>query len=321
MLKIAVSFFAACIFSMAIGPSVINWLKSVNARQTVRDDIPKQHQAKQGTPTMGGLIIFLGAVLGIAVGLFLTHQSDPKVWPVITLVVGCGLLGFLDDFLSARRGKNLGLKARHKLAGQFIIAIGFVIWICHVRTHDFTAIMLWDRAIDLGWAYYPLAVLLVVGMSNAVNLADGLDGLVGGLMTMSMLTIALLTAHWMRPGLAVIAFAIAGGCVGFLKHNYHPAKVFMGDTGSLALGAAVAGLGIASRMEVLILLIGAVYIVEALSVTIQVISFKTTGKRVFKMSPIHHHFELCGWPEQTIVRRFWAVQLLITVVVLLWKCR
>lgn len=323
----SLTFIIAAIVSILAGPAVIRLLIRMKARQTVRDDIPKEHMAKQGTPTMGGIIIFVGAAVGIAGGIHhFSHalgfaQLDPKIWPLLSLTAACGLLGFVDDFLSARKGKNLGLKARHKLAGQFLIAIGFVVWMCHARAHDPSSITLWDRSINLGWAYYPLAVLLVVGMSNAVNLTDGLDGLVGGLMTMVMVTLGVLAAHWMRPEISFVAYAIAGGCLGFLFYNRHPAKVFMGDTGSLALGAAVAGIAIAARMEILILLIGVIFIIEALSVTIQVISFKTTGRRVFKMSPIHHHFELCGWPETVIVKRFWVVQLLVCGFTIIWFLR
>jgi phospho-N-acetylmuramoyl-pentapeptide-transferase len=322
VLNSLVAFVIAGVVSLLSGPAIIRLLISMKARQTIREDVPQQHQAKQGTPTMGGLIIFLGAAAGIAFSLLIikfryASAYDPKVWPVLVLTLGSGLVGFIDDFLIARRGKNLGLKARQKLAGQFILAIGFVLWIVQLRTHDVTAIMLWDRAIDLGWAYYPLAVLLVVGMSNAVNLTDGLDGLVGGLAGVSMLTIGAVAGHDLRFALAAVAYAVAGGCVGFLYHNAHPAKVFMGDTGSLAIGAVVAGLAIAARQEVLVLLIGLIFVIEALSVILQVISFKTTGRRIFKMSPIHHHFELSGWPETLIVKRFWLFQLFISAFVLI----
>jgi len=312
-------FVIAGVVSILIGPSVIRMLINMKARQSIREDAPKSHQHKQGTPTMGGLIIFLGIIAGIGAicGVSREYCAEQSLWAVVSLTLACGLLGFLDDFLSAKRGKNLGLKARHKLVGQFAVAIGFVVWICALRGSDATSIHILGRALDLGYAYYPLAVLLIVGMSNAVNLTDGLDGLAGGLCMMVMLTSGWILKKAGESGLSLIAFSTAGGCVGFLKYNMNPAKVFMGDTGSLALGGLLAGLAIAARQEALFLALGLIFIIEALSVTIQVISFKTTGKRVFRMSPIHHHFELCGWPEQSIVKRFWLVQCIVCVLALL----
>lgn len=317
----------AAVVSMIVGPKCIALLTKLKFCQTVSEDVPERHrQQKQGTPTMGGLIIMLGAAAGAAA----FWMRDPKVTAVALLGLSHALLGFADDFLIASRGKSLGLKARQKLLMQFIFAIGFVAWVHSTRPLAPNAIGLWNGAVlDLGWFYFPFEVLMIVYMSNAFNLADGLDGLVGG--TTAVLAVGL-GAMVLRilpgagDGLSVLAFAVAGGCLGFLWYNCNPAKVFMGDTGSLALGAVTVGIAVAARQEALYLILAVLFIIEALSVVIQVISFKTTGKRPFKMTPIHHHFELSGWAEQKIVVRFWIAQGLICLAVLtgvgvfeLWK--
>lgn len=315
MTNAALALLVAALVSMAIGPKAIELLGRLNLRQTISEDVPERHRQKQGTPMMGGVIILAGAAIGAAA----FWAAEPRVSAVVLLTLAFAGLGFLDDYLIASRGKSLGLKARQKLAVQFLIAIGFVYWVHTNRTVQPTSLPLWeDNILDLGWVYHPLAVLLIVGMSNAVNLADGLDGLVAGLAAILCVTLGLLVVPAANSGLAVLAWALAGGCLGFLWYNCNPARVFMGDTGSLALGAATAGIAIAGRREFLYLLAGAVFVVEALSVIIQVISFKTTGRRVFKMSPIHHHFELSGWAEQKIVVRFWLVQGLISLAILTW---
>jgi phospho-N-acetylmuramoyl-pentapeptide-transferase len=312
----AVAFLIAGLVAMVIGGKVIELLARLKVRQTISEDVPERHRAKQGTPTMGGLIILAGAGLGALAVFAVRKNFDARTAAVVILTLALAGLGFLDDYLIAVRGKSLGLKARHKLLGQFIIATVFVAWIVANRTAYPTVLPVCvGLDIDLGWLYYPFAVLLIVGMSNAVNLTDGLDGLVGGLTTIVGLTLGLLVIDGIG-GLSLISWALAGGCLGFLWYNGSPARVFMGDTGSLALGAAIAGIAVAGRKEVLLLMVGAIFVIEALSVMIQVISFKSTGKRVFKMTPIHHHFELCGWPEQKIVVRFWIVQALVSLAVL-----
>lgn len=313
----------AAVTSMIIGPKAIQLLAQLKLRQTISEDAPERHRQKQGTPMMGGFIILLGAAVGAAA--FWAH--DARVTAVVLLTLAHAALGFTDDFLIASRGKNLGLKARHKLAAQFILATAFVVWIHALRSGYPTAVLFWDgRILDLGWAYYPLAVLMIVYMSNAFNLADGLDGLVGGTTAILALGLGMLVLPTANGGLTVLAWALAGGCLGFLWYNCNPAQVFMGDTGSLALGAMTVGIAVAGRQEILYLMLAAIFIIEALSVIIQVISFKTTGKRPFKMTPIHHHFELSGWAEQKIVVRFWILQGIICLAVLagvgvftLWK--
>ncbi len=314
----------AAVASMIAGPKIIQLLTWLKFRQTVSEDVPERHrQQKQGTPTMGGIIIFFGAAISAAA----FWVRDPKVTAVVLLALAHMALGFTDDYLIAARGKSLGLKARQKLAAQFILAIGFMVWVHANRIVFPTVLMIGGRPVlDLGWAYYPLAVLMIVYMSNAFNLADGLDGLVGGTTAILALGLGVLVLPAANAGLTVLAWALAGGCIGFLWYNCNPAKVFMGDTGSLALGAMTAGIAVAGRQEILYLVIGLLFIIEAVSVIIQVISFKTTGKRPFKMTPIHHHFELSGWVEQKIVVRFWILQAMLCLAVLasigafkLWK--
>lgn len=318
---LTLAFLISTVAAIIIGPWIIRVLTNMKARQTISEDAPKQHMQKQGTPTMGGIIILIGAVVGVCAVIPLiskVERAHLPILPVMLLTLASGGLGFLDDFLIIKRGKNLGLKARHKLLGQFLIAIGFMAWI-HGQPGQ-TVVHFGRAGMDLGWAYYPLAVLFIVGMSNAVNLTDGLDGLVSGLTAIVGLGIGFFAMNTT----SIIGVALGGACLGFLWYNCYPAKIFMGDTGSLAIGAGLAGVAIACKQEILLLVLGVIFVIEALSVTIQVISFKTTGRRVFKMSPIHHHFELSGWPEQKIVVRFWIVQALIalaTIVILMWSYR
>ncbi len=313
-----VAFLVASAFSLLIGPVIIRMLVQLKLRQTISEDVPERHRAKQGTPTMGGFIILLGA----AAGLISAWSGHSRLTAVILLTLGMMLLGFLDDYLIAARGKSLGLKARQKLLGQFIIAGIFVWWVYSNATPGTTAIH-FGRASrpeefwDLGWAYYPLAAIAIVWLSNAFNLADGLDGLVGGLSLILCLALGMLLVFLPGvEGLAVLSWAIAGGCLGFLWYNSNPARVFMGDTGSLALGAATAGIAVAGKVELLYLALALVFVVEGLSVMLQVTSFKLTGKRIFLMTPIHHHFEKAGWAEQKIVVRFWLIAGVLAVVTL-----
>ena len=313
MNEATIAFLVASAVSLLIGPTLIRMLARLNVRQTINEDAPERHRAKQGTPTMGGFIIFLGAAAGLA----FAHVGHSRVTAVILLTLAMMGLGFLDDYLIAKKGKSLGLKARHKLIGQFVIAGLFMWWVYSNRTLATTVVHDGrEGLVELGWAYYPLAVLAIVWMSNAFNLADGLDGLVGGLTLILSLSLGALVVMAAEGGLAVLSWAIAGGCVGFLWYNSNPAKVFMGDTGSLALGAAMSGIAILGKWEYLYLVLALVFIVEGLSVMLQVASFKLTGKRIFKMTPIHHHFELAGWPEQKIVVRFWLIAGLLAVAVL-----
>lgn len=314
MTKSGVAFLVSVLVVIVTGPKAIEILSKLRLRQTVSEDVPERHRTKAGTPIMGGLIILLGA----ACGMWCSGIVDSKSLAVAVMTLGFAALGFLDDYLIASRGKSLGLKARQKLVAQFLLAIGFVAWVHGNLDRPTVILPIWGNSeLDLGWSFYPLAVLFIVGLSNAVNLTDGLDGLVAGLMTTAGLSLGILVFGY-PPSLTVLAWAIAGGCLGFLWHNSHPAKIFMGDTGSLALGAALAGIAVASRRELVALMVSAIFVAEAVSVIIQVISFKTTGKRVFKMTPIHHHFEKSGFSEGKIVSGFWILQILISFAVLTW---
>ncbi|MHB0913019.1 MAG: phospho-N-acetylmuramoyl-pentapeptide-transferase [Armatimonadota bacterium] len=305
--------FVSVAVSLLLGPWIIRVLARFRVGQSISEDAPERHRTKAGTPTMGGIIILLGLFAGVLAARGLSAQAS-RLLPVLVMLTAFALLGFADDYLSIRRGKNLGLKARQKLAGQFAIAIGFIVWMSLLREDITTLRFLGKEIFDLGWVYYPLAVIFIVGMSNAVNLTDGLDGLVAGLTASVALALGIVAGSDM--GLAILGLALSGACLGFLWYNGNPARVFMGDTGSLAIGGGLAGMAIAMKEELVLLIVGALFIIEALSVMVQVISFKSTGRRVFKMTPIHHHFELSGWAEQKIVVRFWIVQVLLVFALL-----
>ena len=318
-------FLGAFAIAVVLGPRTIDFLRVLKFGQNINEHVPG-HQAKQGTPTMGGLLIALSLVLTLGLGAAFAptlRPVSPQLVAVLLVFLAHAALGFLDDFLKARRGKSLGLLARQKLAGQVVIALLFVGWLYLTAQADFTTqVWVWhSQHIDLGYAYYVLAFLMLIGMSNAANLTDGLDGLAGGLSIFTLVGLAL-TTHPNFGQLPVFAWTLSGACLGFLWYNAHPAKVFMGDTGSLALGSSFAALALVGKQEVLLLLFAIVFLVETFSVMIQVAVFKATGgkpngRRVFKMTPIHHHFELSGWKETQVVARFWIVGILALVLGLL----
>ena len=292
---------------LLLGPICIPILHKLKFGQSIRNEGPKSHQAKSGTPTMGGIFL----VAGILIATLIRAEWTAEILLAIFILVGHFILGFLDDYIKVVKKRNLGLKARQKFAGQIFISL-VIIFIA--RTELGIETTLWipiiGETIDLGIFYYLLVILVLVGASNAVNLTDGLDGLAAGTVAIASScygVICLITGH---PNLAIFCAAVVGACIGFLKFNFHPAKVFMGDTGSLALGGAFAAMGLLTHTELLLVVVGFVFVCEALSVIIQVISFQTTGKRVFRMSPIHHHFELGGWREVKVVFVFWTVGLI-----------
>ena len=306
---ILLAFVATFIITVVLGKIAIPMLRSLHAQQSIREEGPESHQAKAGTPTMGGAFMMVALVIGVA--LFAPWNVGTGM--LLFLTLGHCLLGFFDDFVKAVKKRNLGLTAKQKLLGQFILAAVFCYCITEIMVVPTT---LWipvvDTQLQLGWGYYVLAFLIIVGATNAVNLTDGLDGLAGGTSAVAAIAfsvIGLMTASMTNSigaeSVAYFGAIIAAVCLGFLVYNVNPAKVFMGDTGSLALGGAFAAMAILTKTELLLVVIGGIFVMEALSVIIQVISFKTRGVRVFKMSPIHHHFELSGWAEQTVVNRFW----------------
>lgn len=299
---------------LSIGPLLIPELHKLKFGQSIREEGPKSHQAKSGTPTMGGIMIILSIVLATVAAAPLT----PAILLALFITLGHFVLGFLDDYIKVVKKRNLGLKAKQKMLGQIFIAIVTMIVGTRVLGIDTTIwIPIADINLDIGIGYYFLVLFVLVGTSNAVNLTDGLDGLASGTVAIASGAYALvcyLTGHF---DLALFCVAMMMACLAFLRFNAHPAKVFMGDTGSLALGGAIAAVGILTHTEILLAVIGFVFVCEALSVIIQVISFKTTGKRVFRMSPIHHHFELGGWKETKVVFVFWMVGLIASIVGLL----
>lgn len=296
----------AAVVTVLLGLAAIPLARKYKARQSIREEGPKSHRIKAGTPTMGGLFMLLAALLVIGGN----HLYDPAVLLLVLITFGHALLGFLDDFIKAEKKRNLGLTARQKLLGQLILSIVFCFGcVEYLGLPTSISIPLIDTDISIGAFYYPFVVLVVVGASNAVNLTDGLDGLAAGCCIIAFGAYALFCYWSGMPDLTAFALIIAGCCAGFLVYNYHPAKIFMGDTGSLALGGAIAGIAVITRTELLLVFLGLIFVVEALSVILQVASFQLTGKRIFKMSPIHHHFELCGWNEVRVVWTFWLVEL------------
>jgi len=295
------------------GPLVIPMLRRLKYGQSIREEGPERHYAKAGTPTMGGVLILVAVVIPSVI----FAGNNPEVLLALAVTLGHGLIGFLDDFIKVVRKRSLGLKARQKLLGQIVmaLALSYVASIYFGRGTDIWIPVL-GVTIDFGALYYLLIFIVLVGTTNAVNLTDGLDGLAAGTTTVAALAYAVIAMYFGKPHLAIFCAALAGACLGFLRYNAHPARVFMGDTGSLALGGALAAVAVMTKTEFLLVIVGGVFVIEALSVIIQVISFKSTGKRIFKMSPIHHHFELSGWSEKKVVTVFWLAGAVFAAVAL-----
>ncbi|MEG0614990.1 MAG: phospho-N-acetylmuramoyl-pentapeptide-transferase [Oscillospiraceae bacterium] len=306
--------------SAGIGFFLIPYLKKLNFGQTILDIGPKWHKDKEGTPTMGGFMFIVGTVLATVVGFVIFNATKKEInldetATTLKLLAGIitamffAMIGFVDDYIKVVKKRNLGLTSKQKLILQLIVSslFLFVLFVLGDRSTSIT--FPFFGAVDFKIFYYPLMVLFITFVVNAVNLTDGIDGLCGSVTAICGLSFALVCVILSQYEQSIFAMALAGACVGFLVWNLHPAKVFMGDTGSMFLGGAFVTIGIATHQHLLLVLIGIVYICEALSVVIQVISFKTTGKRVFKMSPIHHHFEMCKWSEYKIVIVFSLVAL------------
>lgn len=303
----------AFVVALILGPIVIPMLRRLKFGQSIRQEGPERHYAKAGTPTMGGIII-LGALL---VPVMVYTGRSTEVWLALFVTLGHGLIGFIDDFIKVACKRSLGLKAKQKLLGQIIMAVA----LAYIATNYMGRgtdlwVPLLDINIDLGPLYYVLIFLVLVGTTNAVNLTDGLDGLAAGTTTVAALAYVVIAMSFGKPELAIFCASLAGASLGFLKYNAYPAKVFMGDTGSLALGGALAAVAVMTKTELLLVIVGGVFVFEALSVIIQVISFKLTGKRVFRMSPIHHHFELAGWSEIKVVTVFWLTGVIFSAIAL-----
>ncbi len=303
----------AFLITVLLSPMFIPVLHKLKFGQSIREEGPKWHQKKSGTPTMGG-IVFISSI--VITTLFMGYRYDQlnvEIYLLLFVLLAYGMLGFLDDFIKIIKKRNLGLTSGQKMLGQILIALVFY-GIYRVSGFPTTiAIPFIDVSLDLGWFYFLFVVFWLVGFSNAVNLTDGLDGLLSGTAAISFGAYAIIAWSQEQFAIAIFTIAVVGAVLGFLVFNAHPAKVFMGDTGSLALGASIAAISILTHQELLLILIGGIFVIETLSVILQVISFKTTGKRIFRMSPLHHHYEMVGWSEWKIVVSFWAVGLLFAV--------
>jgi len=305
------------ILTVILAPIGIPMLRRLKFGQSIREEGPQSHMKKAGTPTMGGLIFLLSiiattVVCGLLLDVFTTHTV------VLLLVfIGFGIIGFLDDGIKVILKRNLGLTSLQKLIGQIVIAIAAFL-LLRLGTFD-TAITIpfTEWQLDLGMLYIAFLIFWLVGFSNAVNLTDGLDGLVAGTASIAFAAFGVLALFNEQADIALFAFAVTGALLGFLIFNANPAKVFMGDTGSLALGGALAMISVLVNQELLLLLIGLVFVIETLSVILQVGSFKLRKKRIFKMSPIHHHFELSGWSEWKVVLVFWSTGLVMALIAVL----
>lgn len=304
------SIIMAFLIAALLSPILIPFLRRLKFGQSIREEGPKSHQKKSGTPTMGGVMILLSIVITTLVMTGKFSSPTMETYLLLFVTIGYGIIGFLDDFIKVVMKRNLGLTSRQKLFGQLVVAIIFFFFLNKMGFSTYLMIPGTEISIDIGWTYIILLIFMLVGASNAVNLTDGLDGLLAGTAAIAFGAFAILAWHQTQYEVALFSVAVVGAVLGFLVFNAHPAKVFMGDTGSLSLGGAIAAVAILLKLEVLLVIIGGVFVIETLSVIIQVISFKTTGKRVFKMSPLHHHYELSGWSEWRVVTTFWLIGLL-----------
>ena len=316
---------AAAVITGLLGRFMVPFLHKLKFGQTIREIGPSWHKGKQGTPTMGGLMFIIGGLAAAAICIaFLwmhggaeTQLMLVKITAGALMAVGFGLVGFIDDYISIKKHRNLGLTEIQKLVLQFIIAAAYLVSVSLAGGTTETVIP-FVGAVDLGVFYYFIAAVLIVGMVNAVNFTDGLDGLNSSVTLVVSLTFSVIAMMLNRVGLSILAAAMVGALIGFLFWNANPAKVFMGDTGSLFLGGFVCALAFGVDMPILLILVGIIYIVEILSVVLQVTYFKAThGKRIFKMAPIHHHFEMCGWNENKVCLVFSAVTLLAGILAVL----
>jgi phospho-N-acetylmuramoyl-pentapeptide-transferase len=312
------SVLAAGVLAMALGivagPAFIAFLRRNAVGQQVRAEGPAGHFSKQGTPVMGGLVLLACAFVAF---LLFTRGTAPAV-TVAGITLACASIGFVDDYLKVAQRRSLGLSGRWKMLALALVTVALVLVAHDQDLSTGVYVPLLDIHVDLGILYYPFIFLVVAGAANAVNLTDGLDGLAAGTVTIAMLTYtAMMVVAFLASGalpddrdptrldLAILGAALVGGCVGFLWYNAYPADVFMGDTGSFALGGALASMAVLTKTELLLPVIGGVFVIEALSVAIQVAVFRLAGRRVFLMAPIHHHFEMMEWTENKIIVRFW----------------
>ncbi|MGH3127643.1 MAG: phospho-N-acetylmuramoyl-pentapeptide-transferase [Gaiellaceae bacterium] len=316
MIPVLIAGLLAMVAGVVIGPKFIEVLRTRNLGQQIRAEGPATHIVKQGTPTMGGLLIIASAVLPFLA----LSQYTAEGLTVLFIVLGCALIGFIDDYLKIRRRHSLGLQGRWKMVGLAVVTVVAALMLnesASFTTEVYVPVAGWT--LDLSVGYYALLFLIIAGTVNGANLTDGIDGMAAGVVVIMLLTfLAIAGIAWLRSGdpgarsdtlldIATLAAALIGGTIGFLWYNAFPAEIIMGDTGSHALGGAVAGFAIVTGTEILLPLIAGIFVIEVMSLIIQVVSFKRTGKRVFLMAPIHHHFEMKAWSETKIMVRFWVV--------------
>jgi phospho-N-acetylmuramoyl-pentapeptide-transferase len=293
--------------TVATMPLFIGYFQAKKYGQEIRDEGPKWHNIKAGTPTMGGVVFLVASVItALWVGLW-QQQLTPSLFILLFVLALYGLLGFLDDFIKIFKKRNMGLNSLQKLIGQIVGAVIF--YLVFLYEGNANVLNLFGLSVPLSYVYGLFVIFWLVGFSNAVNLTDGIDGLVSGLGTISFGTYDIIAWHQQQIDVLILCLSVVGGLIGFFLYNHKPAKIFMGDVGSLALGGLLAAISILLHQEWTLLLIGLVYVIETASVMLQVASFKLTGKRIFKMSPIHHHFEMSGWSEWKIDSVFWLVAL------------
>lgn len=306
----AAAFSIALLSALALGPALLPWLRRFRLGQTIRSDGPARHLAKSGTPTMGGLVF----VPAIAIGVIAAGAATFQAVAVLIVTAAFGAIGLIDDYSKVARRRSLGLRARTKLLISLLISIGLGYAVLSRGGGTALAVPFSAFEIELGVAYVPFVAFVMLSVTNAVNLADGLDGLASGLTLVAAAGYAV--ALWVsgRTDLVVVALALAGASAGFLPMNRHPAAMFMGDTGSFALGGALGAIAVLSGTELILPIVGGVFVLETISVIAQVVWFKITGRRLLLMSPIHHHLELLGWSETVIVRRMLAGGLACAVI-------
>ncbi len=305
----------ALVICLVSGPFLIPFLHKLKFGQQIRNDGPETHLKKAGTPTMGGIMFFFG----MAVCFFFSGELSSRLLVLLLVMFGFGLIGFFDDCIKIVMKRSLGLTAREKILGQLILA-GVFAYVAVAYLGRGTDLVLPGTAfsLHLGWLYFPFAVFVIVGTANACNLTDGLDGLAAGVTIFPALVYLLIANAWGLTDVRLFCAALLGSCLGFLFFNMHPARLFMGDTGSLALGGAVGALAILTETELLLPLLGGIYVLDTISVILQVGYFKLTGgRRLFLMAPLHHHFELLGWGEQKVVFLFWSAAALFAVLTVL----
>src|SRR5919107_798374 len=303
--EVLIAGMAAMLITIFLGPKFIEYLRVKEFGQQIREEGPEGHHEKAGTPTMGGLIVFLG----VAIPYLVLSDRDTQSLAVFGVAIGCAGLGFADDFIKISKRRSLGLSARYKLLGQIALALALW-WVAYDEVGLDPALesRIFDTSIEIGPVLYLVFIYLVVaGASNAVNLTDGLDGLAAGSCAVVLLAYTAISIASGHEGLALISACFVGASVGFLWFNAFPASIFMGDTGSLGLGGAIGALAVMTQTELLLIILGGVFVIEALSGAVQVIFFKLTRRRVFLMAPIHHHFEMIAWSETKIMLRFWIV--------------